>query len=88
MPIKESAKKALRQAKKKAARNLEVKKTYKESLKTAKKAIVANDKDVKEKMRLAQKNLAKAAKKGVLKKNTAARKISRMARAANKATKK
>lgn len=88
MPIKESAKKALRQAKKKAARNLEVKKSYKEALKTAKKAITTNDKDLKEKMRLAQKNLAKAAKKGILKKNTAARKISRMTKAANKITKK
>jgi len=88
MPIKQSAKKALRQAKKKAASNLIVKKTYKEAVKSAKKAIVTGEKDVTEKLRLAQKTLAKAAKKGVLKKNTVSRKVSRMAKAANKVAKK
>jgi len=88
MPIKQSAKKALRQAKKKTARNLEIKKAYKEAVKNVKKSIINNDKDLKEKMRLAQKNLAKAAKKGVIKKNTAARKISRMTKAVNKVAKK
>lgn len=78
MPNKANARKALRQAEKKAARNKIVKDAYKSAMKTVKKAVSAGEKDVKEQLRLAQKRLDKAAKKGVIKKNTAARKLSRL----------
>ncbi len=80
MPNKQNAKKALRRSIKRAARNLEVKNTYKLAVKTVKKAVVAGKNEVKEELRLAQKALDKAAKRGVIKKNTAARKISRLAK--------
>lgn len=75
MPNKANARKALRQAATRAARNLKVKRAYKVAVKNTLNAVEA---EVKEKMRLAQKALDKAAKKGVLKKNTAARKLSRL----------
>ncbi len=80
MPNKQNAKKALRRSLKRATRNLEVKNTYKMAIKTVKKAVVAGKNEVKEELRLAQKALDKAAKRGVIKKNTAARKISRLAK--------
>lgn len=75
MPNKQNAKKALRQAKKREARNLVVKKAFKKAVKDTKEA---TSDDFKEKVRLAQKALDKAAKKGVIKKNTASRKLSRL----------
>ena len=75
MPNKANARKALRQAATRAARNLKVKRAYKVAVKNTLNAV---ETEVKEKMRLAQKALDKAAKKGVLKKNTAARKLSRL----------
>ena len=77
MPNKANARKALRQAATRAARNLKVKRAYKVAVKNTLSAV---ETEVKEKMRLAQKALDKAAKKGVLKKNTAARKLSRLAK--------
>jgi len=85
MPIKQNAKKALRQTKKRTAQNLEFKKAYKDAVKAVKKAVVAGEKDLTEKMRLAQKKLDKAAKKGVLKKNAAARHLSRLVKNVKKA---
>ncbi len=84
MPNLKNAKKALKQSKKRAAANLIVKK----AVKTVRKAVVAGEGDLTEKLRLAQKKLDKAVKKGVLKKNTAARKLSRLAKASNKVAKK
>ena len=84
MPNKQNAKKALRRSIKRAARNLEVKNTYKMAVKTVKKAVAAGQAEVKEELRLAQKTLDKAAKRGVLKKNTAARKLSRLAKSVKK----
>lgn len=81
MPNKQNAKKALRQAKKREALNLIVKKAFKKAVKETKVATVA---EFKEKARLAQKALDKAAKKGVIKKNTAARKLSRLMKQAKK----
>ena len=78
MPNLKNAKKALKQSKKKAVVNLTIKNTYKKAVKLAKKAVEIDEKDVAEKLRLAQKKLDKAAKKGVIKKNTAARKLSRL----------
>lgn len=75
MPNKQNARKALRQAKKRTAANLLVKKSFK---KAVKEVVAASTSDVAEKLRLAQKQLDKAAKKGVIKKNTASRKLSRL----------
>jgi small subunit ribosomal protein S20 len=77
MPIKQNAKKALRQAKKRTLENRVVRDAYQSAMKVVKKAVAAG-KDVKEELRLAQQALDKAAKKGVMKKNTAARKLSRL----------
>lgn len=88
MPNKRNAKKALRQSIKRATRNAVVRDGYKKAVKTVNKAVVAGASDVKEQLRLAQKMLGKAAKRGVIKKRTAGRKLSRlMKRAAKVATK-
>ena len=81
MPNTNSAKKALRQDKKRTAYNLEVKKVYKLAVKDVKKAIATGEKQLGDKLRLAQKKLDKAAKKGIIKKGTAARKLSRLMKA-------
>ncbi|OGH64569.1 MAG: 30S ribosomal protein S20 [Candidatus Magasanikbacteria bacterium RIFCSPHIGHO2_02_FULL_47_14] len=88
MPIKAHAKKALRQAQKRAARNVIVKNAYKRAVKDVTKAVVAGEKDIAEKIRIAQKKLGKAAKRGVIKQNTAARKLSRLMKKVNGAKKK
>lgn len=83
MPIKNNAKKALRQAKKRTIANREVKDAAKKAIKAVVKNLEAK-KDVKEELRLAQKKLDKAAKKGVIKAKTASRKISRLMKKVNK----
>lgn len=80
MPNLKNAKKALRQAKKRAERNLVVKTTYKKAIKELQKGVAAGEADLKEKLRLTQKSLDKAAKRGVIKKKTASRKLSRLAK--------
>lgn len=79
MPNKANAKKSLRQAKKKTARNLVFKNAYKVAVKTALKELSAGGKEMANSLRAAQKALDKAAQKGIIKKNTAARKLSRLA---------
>ncbi|HAT04013.1 MAG TPA: 30S ribosomal protein S20 [Candidatus Magasanikbacteria bacterium] len=88
MPILRNAKKALRQSKKHEAENLIVKKAYKEALKNARKAVQNGAKDIDETIKLVQKKLDKAAKKGVIKKNTAGRYLSRLTKSAKKVAKK
>ncbi|MCB9798775.1 30S ribosomal protein S20 [Candidatus Nomurabacteria bacterium] len=88
MPNLKNAKKALRQAKKRAEENLVVKKAYKTALKEVNKAMDAGQKDVADLLKTAQKKLDKAAKKGVLKKNTASRKFSRLMAKVNTVAKK
>lgn len=88
MPILRNAKKALRQAQKREAENKVVKKSYKEALKNARKAVESSAKDLKEQAVLAQKKLAKAVKKGVINKNTAARYTSRLMKKVNAIAKK
>lgn len=88
MPILRNAKKALRQSKRREAENLVFKKAYKEALKKARTAVEKREKDVMEKITLAQKKLDKAVKKGVLKQNTASRYLSRMTAKAHKLVKK
>lgn len=87
MPNLRNAKKALRQADKRAARNLVVKEAYKKAMKAVTKALAAGEKDVTEKVRLAQKTLDKAAKRGVIKPNAAARKLSRLMKKVHTAAK-
>ena len=87
MPNKQNAKKALRQAKKRTTNNLVVKKHFKLAVKEVKKGISAGEKELVEKLRLAQKALDKAAKKGVIKANTAARLLSRLSNQLKKMTK-
>jgi small subunit ribosomal protein S20 len=79
MPIKGSAKKYMRVTTRKTASNRTVKGVLKSTVKKVQKA--ASDGDVKaarEALRLAQKAIDKAARKNILKKNTAARKKSRL----------
>ncbi len=86
MPNKQSAKKELRKIKKRAALNATVRGAYREAVKNVRKAIVAKQ-DAGELLRLAQKKLDKAAKRGVMKKNTASRKLSRLMKQAHGALK-
>ena len=87
MPNLRNAKKALRQTKKRALRNKTIKTAYKSATKAVKKAVAAGE-DMGDKMVLAQIKLDKAAKAGVIKKKTAARKLSRLMKSVNKAAKK
>ncbi len=81
MPNQQSAKKELRKMKKRAALNKVRRDTYKTLLK---KAVVSKSADV---LRSAQQALDKAARTGVIKKNTASRKLSRLMKKLNKAAK-
>lgn len=79
-----SAKKAIRQTKKRTVLNLAKKKAVKESVRAALDAIEANASDVQEKLNAAFKSLDKAAKTNVIHANKAARMKSRLQRKANK----
>ena len=83
MPNKKSAIKALRQSTKKAIRNYKVKKAIKDAVKESKKFIEAKEKSAAEKVKAAIKILDKAAIKKVIKKNSAARKKSRLMKKLN-----
>ncbi len=85
MPITKSAKKALRQNIKRQVKNKLVKKTLKAVLKeTRALAIGEKTEDAKKKLPSVYKALDKAAKTGLIKPNTAARKKSRAAKLINK----
>ena len=87
MPNLRSAKKALRQNKRRKALNLAYKKKMKDSIKKFKKLI--SEKKTEEARKLLPeiyKVLDKAAKHGTIKKNTASRKKSRLTLMVNKAT--
>ena len=82
MPIIKSAKKALRGSQKKKVFNLRRKRTMKDSIKTVEGLV--NDKkkkEAQEKLSLAYKAIDKATRRGVLKKNTAARRKAKLAKA-------
>ncbi len=85
MPIIKSAKKALRQNKKRKTKNLRVKNKMKGQIKKIK-SFVGNGKkkDAQENLDRGYKAIDKAAKKGIIKKNTAARKKSKLAKAINR----
>ena len=88
MPITTSAKKALRQNKKKKAHNLRYINRIKSLNKEIKKLIVdKKTKEAKEALSKFYKALDKAVKENVIKKNTASRKKSRITIAINKTSK-
>lgn len=86
MPNKASAKKALRQAKKRTELNRTRKEAFRSALKAALKATTLEE--AKKLASLAQQALDKAARHNAIKKNTAARKLSRLMAKVNKAVKK
>ena len=87
MPIKKAAMNALRQAKKRTRRNLKVKRNVKELVKQSTKLIEAKEAEATQKVKLAIKAIDKAVQNKVLKKNTGARKKSRLMKKLNKLVK-
>lgn len=87
MPITQSAKKALRQSVKRQASNKKAKRLMKEAVKTAR-ALVAQNKqeEAQSYMPKLYKVLDKAAKKGIIKKNTASRLKARVTARVTKVT--
>ena len=79
MPIIKSAKKAARQAEKRTANNVRIKKDIKTALKAFK------DNPTAENMAKAQSEYDKAVKKGLLKKNTASRRKAALVKIAKNA---
>ena len=80
MPITQSAKKALRGSLKKKAVNDRRTKTMKDTIKKVEKLAKTKDASTKVELSKAFQAIDKAAKTGVIKKNTASRKKSRLAR--------
>lgn len=80
MPQLRNAKKALRQSEKRAIRNQNVKTNIKFLEKQVKKLAESKDTKAAESLGKAIKAIDKAAQKGILKKNTAARKKSRLSK--------
>jgi len=87
MPNKKSAMKALRQDSKKSLRNFKVKRKIKDLVKDSKKLIEGKDSKATETVKTAIKAIDKAVQNKVLKKNTGARKKSRLMKVLNKSTK-
>lgn len=88
MAITRSAKKALRGSERKKLVNDRRTRVMKETVKNVRKSVATkNTKDLKSELTLAYKALDKAAKTGVIKKGTANRKKSRLAKAIAKVTK-
>ena len=82
MPITKSAKKSLRQNKRRAIRNVQRKRKIKDLIKEVKKMISQNKtEEAKKLLPEIYKSLDKAAKTKAIKKNTASRKKSRITRA-------
>ncbi len=85
MPNIKSQKDRVIQAEKEAAHNKAIKSNLKTVVKKANAAIVADAADKDAAIKAAVKAIDSAKSKGVLHKNTAARKVSRLAKRANKA---
>ena len=82
MPVKKAAFKAIRQDKKRAARNKKVKSDIAALVKKINKSVTAKDSaKASDWLKQVIKKIDKAAQKGILKKNTAARKKSRLSKA-------
>jgi len=89
MPIKKAAFKSLRQSKKRAVRNRKVKTLIKETIKKSKKLSGAKKtEETKTAVLAAIKLLDRAVAKGIIKKNTASRKKSRLMKKMNALLKK
>lgn len=85
MPNIKSAAKAMRQSERRRKFNIKTKDKFKLAVKTVKAHITASSKDEAAKsLAAAMSTLDKAVKKGVIHKNTASRKKSRLAKAINK----
>lgn len=84
MPIKQSAKKALRQTKKRRVINLSRQKEAKDLIKKIEKLASTKKDEAKKLIPQAFQAIDKAAKRGVIKKNNAARKKSRLMKMLNK----
>jgi small subunit ribosomal protein S20 len=85
VPIKKSAKKYMRVTDRKTIRNKKVKGVFRNAIKDTKENIAAgNVKEAQELLKAAIKALDKATQKKVIKKNTAARKKSRLNAAVKK----
>ena len=80
MPITKSAKKAVRNSLRRKAYNDQRKKAMKEITKEIEKLVKKDKAEAAKKLSVAYKAIDKAAKKGVIKKNTAARKKARLTR--------
>ncbi len=80
MPRIESAKKALRVSKRKRVINDARRKTMREAVKNVVKLAKDNKAEAKKNLSLAYQAIDKAVKRGVMKKNTAARKKSRLSK--------
>ena len=80
MPITRSAKKAHRQSLKRQSENNAVKRIMKETVKSYKNILDQDASQAKEMLPKVYKTIDKAAKKGVIKENTAARKKSHIAK--------
>lgn len=78
-----SQKKRNRQNEARRQRNLAVRSELKTRIKSARTAVAAGDEDAAAKVVVAQKRLGKAGTKGVVHKNQAARRTSRLMKAAN-----
>lgn len=87
MPITKGAKKAVRSSARKRAFNDRRKRSMKESVKSVRKLVVIskNPTEARAKLSEAYQAIDKAAKRGVIKKNTAARKKSRLSALIKKA---
>ena len=86
MPIIKSAKKRVKVAGKAAVRNSKTKRSLKGAIKAFHAAVTGGKKGSKELQSKAQSTIDKAAKKGVMHKNKAARKKSQLAKAAKAST--
>jgi small subunit ribosomal protein S20 len=86
MPIIQSAKKALRSSGRKRVFNLRRARTLKTTLKETRELVSTNVKDAQKKLSDAYQAIDKAAKRGLIKKNTASRKKSRLAALIKKAS--
>jgi len=79
MPIKDAGKKYIKVTAKNTERNRITRGAYRSAIKNLEKAVADKDtKKIDEYLKLSQKTLDKAVQKNVLKKNTAARKKSRL----------
>ena len=82
-----SAEKRNRQAQKRRARNVQVRTTLKTAVKKAREALAKGETTAKEAVQGALRALDRAASRGVIHRNAAARRISRMVKAATRAAK-